>query len=223
MYAVGYECPGGHVVASCVSRVTTSRRIPVRTTPPSMCDVERVGARAGSGCRSVDHTASLKLKLIHLSTTPGHVTCRRSWGGHGSSRDRFQQDSSSQHVDQVSSSGAPSWARADQEPPPARAWSPPTPTTAPSEAPSPGETPRDPKQPRDPNTAMKVGARSARDRHRRARGRSRGARGRFGAQLTWEAEIARCMREIRSSVDLGGGGGGGGAVPRARLLIRAQL
>jgi len=30
---------------------------------------------------------------------------------------------------------------------------------------------------------MKVGARSARDRHRRARGRSRGAGGRFGAQL----------------------------------------
>jgi hypothetical protein len=128
-------------------------------------------------------------------------------GARGSSRDRFQQDSSSQHVDQVSSSGAPSWARADQEPPPARAWgapswaradqeppparawSPPTPTTAPSEAPSPGETPRDPKQPCDPQTAMKVGARSARDRHRRARGRSRGACGRFGAQLSWEAEV----------------------------------
>jgi len=83
---------------------------------------------------------------------------------------------------------ATSWISKEVSPP-ARAWSPPTPTTAPSEAPSPGETPRDPKQPWDPKTAMKVGARSARDRHRRARGRSRGARGRFGAQLTWEAEV----------------------------------
>jgi hypothetical protein len=190
----------------------------------------------------VDHPASLKLKLIanRIPTTLDHARSRHlspivgGGMGDGSSRHRFQQQPArpgellwgavvgasgpgaspcpcvgapswaraDQEPPPARAWGAPSWARADQEPPPARAWSPLTPTTAPSEAPSPGETPRDPKQPCDPNTAMKVGARSA---------------------PTCTREIARSTREIRSSVDLGGGGGGGGAVPRARLLIRAQL
>jgi len=159
-----------------------------RVRPPVACGGVRC-REPERGCekRRSDTQRKLKIKL-QLRTTPlarSRGTCRRSWAAWELARPISAAASTSTR----SSSGAPSWARADQEPPPARAWSPPTPTTAPSEAPSPGETPRDPKQPWDPKTAMKVGARSARDRHRRARGRSRGARGRFGAQLTWEAEV----------------------------------
>ena len=89
-----------HVVASCVSRVTTSRRIPVRTTRYRLASsMWRGWCTRFRLSRSVDHPASLKLKLIanRIPTTLDHARSRHlspivgGGMGDGSSRHRFQQ------------------------------------------------------------------------------------------------------------------------------------